>query len=75
MICPMQSLKESAYLLKYYPEIWHNMMDLAEKSENQYESKNNKKFSMWCGNPKYNTEYRKNIVINKYLPRLNNEKE
>lgn len=73
MICPMQSLKESAYLLKYYPEIWHNMMDLAEKSEIYYEKKNNKKFSMWCGNPKYNTEYRKNIVINKYLPRLNNE--
>lgn len=58
MYCPLQSLKESAYLRKYYPDNYNYMMKLAKETEEKIEKELGRPFSIWQSNPKYNTEYR-----------------
>ena len=71
MYCPMQSMTTSAYLAKYYPEQYEEMVKMALETEINFENRTGKKTSVWCGNPKYNTEYREERVKEIWIPRLN----
>ena len=75
MFCPMQTMKESAYLLEYYPDKYEEMITLAKNTEKMLEQKFGKPFSMWCGNAKYNTDYRNKRVREIYLPMIKELKD
>ena len=75
MMCPMQTMKESAYILYKYPEIYNKMIKLAKKTELDYYTKTGRTMSVWNGHAKYDTEYRDKIVKEKWLPRLRKELE
>lgn len=70
MLCPMQTMSNSAYILKYYPKQYEEMITLAKTTESKRESELGKPFSVWSSNPKYNTEYRDKRVREVYLPKL-----
>ena len=70
MYCPMASMENQAYLLKYYPNEYEEMMRLAKDSEGKWEKHYGRPISAWASNPKYNTEYRDKRIREKYLPNL-----
>lgn len=70
MFCPLSTMINHAYLLKYYPEQYNKMMYLAKETEKFVESKTGKPFSVFSGNPKYNSEYRDKRIKEIYLPKL-----
>ena len=73
MLCPMASMSNMAYLLKYYPNEYKKLMALAKAHEDYVLSEYGKPFSVFSGNPKYNTEYRDRVIREKYLPKLEEE--
>ena len=75
MYCPMQSMTETAYLMKYYPEQYENMMALAKATEAKIESKLGRPVSVWSSNAKYNTEYRDKRVREFYLPKIEEQEQ
>lgn len=70
MWCPLQSMQNSAYLLKYYPEKYEEMIRLARKSEIDVSKKLGRPYTVFHGDNKYTAEYRDKMVRNKYLPEL-----
>lgn len=60
--CPMQHMHNTKYNSVYYPDLYNEYMSLAEKSEKLMEKKQSKPFSVWQGNPKYNTAYRRQRI-------------
>lgn len=70
MLCPMMSMTNSAYLLKYYPDQYDHMMKLVRETEQKREVELGKPFAVFSGNPKYNAEYRDKRVREVYLPKL-----
>lgn len=70
MFCPMQSMINTAYLLKYYPEQYDTMMVLAKETEKKREIERGRPFSVWSSNQKYNSDYRDKRVREVYLPLL-----
>lgn len=70
MLCPMQSMYATAYLMKYYPKQYEKMMELAKETEVKREREIGRPFSVWSSNPKYNSEYRDKRVRDVYLPKL-----
>lgn len=58
MLCPMASLKNNAYLLRYYPDQYERIMKMARETEQMRENAIGKPFSVWSSDPRYNTEYR-----------------
>ena len=56
--CPMADLKKEVYNYLYYRPQWDTYMRLALESEKEIEEKYGHPYSIWQGNPKYNTEYR-----------------
>lgn len=76
MFCPLSSRINLAYLLKYYPEKYIELMKLSKDSEKIQEKKLGRSFSVWQTNPKYNTDYIDNNVRTKWLQKLEDmEKE
>ena len=73
MFCPLSSMINHAYLLKYYPDQYDKMMFLAKETEKYVENKTGKPFSVFSGNPKYNSEYRDKRIKEVYLPKLERE--
>ena len=67
MFCPMSSRINLAYLLKYYPEKYNELIKLSKYTEEIRQKELNKKFSVWSSNPKYNTDYVDNNVRTKWL--------
>ena len=74
MYCPMPSYICLAYILKYYPSEYENIMKMARETEKMVFLKTGKPMSVWQGNPIYNTDYVDNIVRIKWLKKLE-EKE
>ena len=74
MYCPMSDYICLAYILKYYPAEYENIMEKARETEKMVYMKTGKPMSVWQGNPKYNTEYVGNIGRTKWLKKLE-EKE
>ena len=74
MYCPMQSYICLAYILKYYPNVYFDIIEKARKTERMLFQKKGKKISIWQGNSLYNTEYVDHIVRTKWLKKLE-EKE
>ena len=70
MFCPMASRMNLAYLLKYYPSKYVELMKMANDTEKIREKELCRCFSVWESNPKYNTEYIDNNVRTKWLPKL-----
>lgn len=70
MFCPMQSMSNTAYLLKYYPKQYEEMMNLAKATEAKRERELGRPFSVWASETKYNSEYRDKRVREVYLPKL-----
>ena len=70
MFCPMQSMSSTAYLLKYYPKQYEEMMSLAKATEARRESELGRPFSVWASETKYNSEYRDKRVREVHLPKL-----
>lgn len=70
MFCPMASRMNLAYLLKYYPLKYVELMKMANDTEKIRKKELGRCFSVWSSNPKYNTEYVDNNVRNKWLPKL-----
>lgn len=58
MYCPLQSMKNTLYLRKYYPDNYYYMMNLARETEKKRELELGRPFSVWQSNPKYDTVYR-----------------
>ena len=67
MFCPMASRINLAYLLKYYPEKYNELMKLARETEKIREVELSRHFSVWATNPKYDTEYIDNNIRTKWL--------
>ncbi len=70
MFCPMQPMSNTAYLLKYYPKQYEEMMNLAKATEAKRERELGRPFSVWTSETKYNSEYRDKRVREVYLPKL-----
>ena len=70
MFCPMSSRINLAYLLKYYPEKYDELMKLSKDTEKTREKELGRCFSVRSSNPKYNTDYIDNNVRFKWLPKL-----
>jgi 3'-phosphoadenosine 5'-phosphosulfate sulfotransferase (PAPS reductase)/FAD synthetase len=70
MYCPLQSMQNTAYLMKYYPAEYKQMIAYAKATEEMREETLGRLFSVWSSNPKYNTEYRDKRVREVYLPKL-----
>lgn len=73
MCCPLSRLESLAYAKQYYPEEYERLMDLAAQTEKELEERRGRPVSMWDGNPKYNTEY-KRARIEKYISNKEFEK-
>ena len=70
MLCPLMSMQTMAYLSWKYPKQYKLFLELARGTEIEMEKKTGKKFSVFSGDPKYNTAYREKIIAEKYLPKL-----
>ena len=68
MYCPMASLKEIAYLYKYYPENYQYMIDKMKESEKKVEEKTGNPFAIRGGH--YNADYVDYIIKNKWVNKL-----
>lgn len=75
MYCPLQDMKNSLYLRKYYPEQYFYMMKLAKETEYKVSLKLKKPFSVWSTNSKYNTNYRMTRIENMFISGYNPEIE
>lgn len=73
MFCPLSSRKNYAYLAKYYPEQFDTMIKLMSRSEKVQSEILGRPFSVISSNPKYNADYLRDNIYNKWLPRLENE--
>lgn len=70
MFCPMMSMSNTAYLLKYYPNKYDELMILAKETEHKREKELGRPFSVFSSNPKYNADYRDKRIKEKYLLEL-----
>lgn len=70
MFCPMMSIKAMAYLAWKYPRQYREFLNMAANKEKDIENRTGKPFSVFSGNPKYNTAYREKIIAEKYLPKI-----
>ena len=70
MFCPMASMKETAYLLKYYPDKYNELMMLVKETECKREKELERPFSVFSSNPKYNADYRDKRIKEKYIIEL-----
>ena len=70
MYCPMSSMQNMAYLLKYYPEHYEKFIRMAIETEAILTEKLGRHHGVFHGNEKYTAEYRDKMIRNKYLPEL-----
>ena len=70
MFCPMASMKNTAYLLKYYPDKYYELMMLVKETECKREKELGRPFSVFSSNSKYNADYRDKRVKEKYIVEL-----
>lgn len=72
MYCPLSSMMEFAYLAKYYPYYFGDMINSMRATEIARERETGKPFSVISGkNPeRYNAEYLAEIIPKKWIPRL-----
>lgn len=70
MFCPMASRMELAYLLKYYPDKYNELIYWCKKGEEKFLYKYGRKCSAFGNNSKYDTEYIDNNVRTIWVPKL-----
>lgn len=74
MYCPLTSKLNLAYLYKYYPENFAYMMEKVAETEVKRSEELGRPFAVLASEAKYNVEYMRRIIPEKWLPILN-EKE
>ena len=67
MICPNIKYKELAYLKLHQQEVYDNFMNMVEEWERRIGH------NYFQSRPKYNVDYVRNIVDEKYIPQLLSE--
>ena len=70
MWCPLSSYINFAYLYKYYPDKFAEMVELMKDTEMIRSEQLKRPFSVTSSNPKYNADYLVKIVREKWLPKL-----
>lgn len=70
MYCPLASMSEMAYQLKYYPDGYEKFIMLATQTEIMRSEALGRPFSVFSSDPKYNAAYRDKRIREKYLPLL-----
>ena len=70
MYCPMASKLNFAYLYKYYPEHFSYMITKMRETEQLREKELGRPFSITASNPKYNADYLENIIVTKWVRKL-----
>ena len=70
MFCPMADKMSQAYLYKYYPDKFNEMIRLMRETEKIRSEQYRKPFSVISSNSKYNADYLERIIKSKYLPKL-----
>lgn len=63
MYCPLATMREYAYIYKYYPHIFYDMISRMKKTEKEMGEKLGRQFAITQSNPKYNAEYIEKRVI------------
>lgn len=74
MYCPLASNLNMAYMLKYYPREYEQLIEMIRHTEKIREQELGRPFAVRQSNPKYNADYTDNIVRTKWLKILE-EKE
>lgn len=70
MYCPQANRLNMAYLLKYYPEHYEWMFKKCAEKEKMMEERYGRPFSVFNGNPKYNSKYVDKVVREKWIGKL-----
>lgn len=70
MGCPMSSRINFAYVAKYYPQQFEDMISKMRDTEARMEAKLGRPFSAISSNPKYNANYLERNVREKWVPIL-----
>lgn len=70
MFCPLSSRITMAYIALYYPESWEKMLCMIKETEISQSSKLGRPFAVIDKNPKYDADYLRKIIPEKWIPRL-----
>lgn len=70
MGCPLSSYLNTAYDAIYYPENFNSYMKCAELTEERIYKETGNRISVWQGNSKYDTKYRRRMIEEKYIPKI-----
>lgn len=70
MYCPLASLLNYAYLLKYYPEHYQRMIAMMADTELKLSERYGRPIAITQSNGKYNAAHVDNSVRTKFLPKL-----
>ena len=70
MFCPMSSMKNKAYLLKYYPEKYEELIRLVKETETFRTKELGRPFTIFQSKPKYNADYIDKQIRTKYMRKL-----
>lgn len=71
MFCPMLTLKELAYMYKFYPDEYEKYIDMMKEKEYNISIKLGRKFAIRSKNTKYDAFYTDNIVKTKWINKIN----
>lgn len=66
MFCPLQSMKNTLYLRRFYPDEYFKMMAMCIDTELYRSKELGKPFSVWQSNSKYDTKYRMKKIEDLY---------
>lgn len=70
MFCPMANYSQYAYMLKYYPIMYGQMIDMMRKTERELTSRYGKPIAITQSNGKYNADHLDYVIRHKHLPKL-----
>lgn len=71
MFCPMLTLKELAYMYKFYPNEYEKYIYMMKQHEYNVSIKLGRKFAIRSKNTKYDSFYTDNIVKTKWINKIN----
>lgn len=70
MFCPMAKYSQYAYMLKYYPTKYNQMLEMMRNTENELSERYGKPIAITQSNGKYNAVHLDYVVRFKHLPKL-----
>ena len=70
MFCPLAKYSQYAYMLKYYPTMYDQMIYMMRKTERELSERYGRSIAITQSNGKYNVDHLDFVVRNKHLPKL-----